>query len=52
MIEHSISSSKGTYVLVFEAKREQKIQVGKLGLINLQPGFYAYIGSAFGPGCV
>jgi Uri superfamily endonuclease len=50
MIDSPIPSSKGTYVLVFEAKTEQKVQVGKQGVIDLKPGFYAYIGSAFGPG--
>lgn len=28
------------------------VQIGKLGPLRVQPGFYIYIGSAFGPGGV
>lgn len=27
-----------------------EVQVGKFGIISLKPGFYVYVGSAFGPG--
>ena len=40
----------GTYALVFKAKQKNRISVGKLGILNLQPGYYVYLGSAFGPG--
>ena len=42
--------STGTYALVLENHSSASIQIGKLGLIRLIPGFYIYIGSAFGPG--
>ncbi len=42
--------SPATYVLVFMAKRKKRLIIGKLGTLNLQPGFYIYVGSAFGPG--
>jgi Uri superfamily endonuclease len=29
---------------------EQQVEVGKLGRFQLRPGFYVYVGSAFGPG--
>ena len=40
----------GTYALVFKAERTKRIIIGKLGTLNLQPGCYIYVGSAFGPG--
>jgi Uri superfamily endonuclease len=40
----------GTYALVFKAKRKKQLIIGKLGTLNLQPGYYVYVGSAFGPG--
>ena len=29
---------------------DQQVEVGKLGRLQLRPGFYVYVGSAFGPG--
>ena len=43
-------SGNGTYALVFKTQQTKKIIVGKLGNLKLQPGFYVYVGSAFGPG--
>jgi Uri superfamily endonuclease len=40
----------GTYALVLKASRNQKIPVGRLGRLIVQPGFYVYVGSALGPG--
>ena len=40
----------GTYTLVFSASVEKPVSIGKLGTLFLKPGFYVYIGSAFGPG--
>ncbi len=37
---------KGSYVLVIENKKDQNIQIGKLGNIFFKKGFYAYVGSA------
>ncbi|MDI6889174.1 MAG: GIY-YIG nuclease family protein [Methanocellales archaeon] len=37
---------KGTYVLLIELPKSTKVQVGKLGYIDFQVGFYAYVGSA------
>ncbi len=41
---------KGTYVLHLELRSEKRLRVGKLGLVYLEPGPYAYVGRAFGPG--
>ncbi len=45
-----IPSLPGTYVLSLFLKRECRLTVGKLGAIFFKPGFYAYVGSALGPG--
>lgn len=42
--------SGGTYVLLCEAAGKASIRIGRLGLLTLYPGWYAYVGSAFGPG--
>ena len=41
---------KGTYILVLNLKDSCEVNVGSLGNISLERGFYTYIGSAFGPG--
>ena len=40
----------GTYALVLASTKAAPIRVGRLGSLQLQPGFYVYIGSAHGPG--
>jgi len=40
----------GTYALVLRCIHGTKITVGALGPMQVVPGFYVYIGSAFGPG--
>jgi len=40
----------GTYVLLFRSARHQQVKIGKLGVLELRPGYYLYVGSAFGPG--
>ena len=47
-----ISSQPGTYLLVFHSDQSVSIKVGRLGQLELEPGYYFYIGSAFGPGGV
>ena len=42
----------GTYALVLHATNRESIQIGRLGGLDLLPGFYVYVGSAFGPGGV
>ena len=42
----------GTYALILQSHSTKTIQVGCWGQLDLQPGYYIYIGSAFGPGGV
>lgn len=46
----NIEAKPGTYVLIFHAALKKRIQIGKLGQFLFFPGFYLYIGSAFGSG--
>jgi len=39
---------KGTYALIVELKKDEKIEVGKLGILHFKKGYYSYIGSAMG----
>lgn len=41
---------KGTYTIVLELDDSKKIEVGALGEMDFEKGFYAYTGSALGPG--
>jgi Uri superfamily endonuclease len=41
---------KGSYVILLENREEFKTRVGFLGALKFERGFYAYIGSMFGPG--
>jgi Uri superfamily endonuclease len=43
-------SGKGSYILWFKNKKEIAFTAGKLGTYTLQPGIYAYCGSALGSG--
>ena len=44
------TSRPGTYALVLACHRTGPVRIGRLGVMQLQPGFYVYVGSAFGPG--
>jgi Uri superfamily endonuclease len=46
----SIPSEPGTYILILEALSKRRVPVGALGTFDLEPGFYAYVGSALGSG--
>jgi len=41
---------KGSYTLLIRIPRNLEIEVGSLGFLTLKKGYYAYNGSAFGPG--
>jgi len=45
-----MQSKPGTYVLLLESRSAAMVEVGRWGQLRLQPGYYAYVGSAFGPG--
>ncbi len=40
----------GTYVIILDLKTKQQISIGKLGKCQFPKGWYAYVGSAWGPG--
>ena len=46
----TIAAGPGTYLLVLASAQCKAAQVGLLGLLTLQQGYYLYIGSAFGAG--
>ena len=47
---NELSDRTGTYVLVLELEGACKISVGALGVVSFNEGYYAYVGSARGPG--
>ena len=52
MIEQNLlfPSQPGTYALIMRCSQSSQVSCGALGLLHIQPGWYIYIGSAFGPG--
>ncbi|MGD8833323.1 MAG: GIY-YIG nuclease family protein [Desulfobacteraceae bacterium] len=48
----SLPSDPGTYILMLSLSKTHCIVVGKLGDLHFLPGWYAYVGSAMGPGGV
>jgi Uri superfamily endonuclease len=45
-----LPEAKGTYILIAQVSDMKCLQIGSLGQFNIVPGFYAYVGSAFGSG--
>jgi len=45
-----LPEDKGTYILIASLSQMRRLQVGSLGRFDIIPGFYAYVGSAFGAG--
>jgi Uri superfamily endonuclease len=43
-------STHGTYLLLYECSNRVEVSIGKLGRMVTEPGYYLYVGSAFGPG--
>jgi Uri superfamily endonuclease len=46
------ASRCGTYLLLLECTRRGELAIGKLGVMMAEPGYYLYVGSAYGPGGV
>ncbi len=42
----------GSYALIFVCHESREVSVGRLGKLSISPGYYVYVGSAFGPGGV
>jgi Uri superfamily endonuclease len=47
-----MTAEGGTYALILSCSRDELVQIGKLGLLQLRRGFYIYVGSALGSGGV
>ena len=45
-----LPEAKGTYVLIASMAQMKRVGFGSLGAHGIVPGFYAYVGSAFGSG--
>ena len=45
-----VEPKPGTYALILSCASNAHIQIGCLGALCLQPGYYVYQGSALGPG--
>lgn len=43
-------SETGNYILLLHLPADQALAIGKLGTFDFPAGWYAYVGSAFGPG--
>ena len=43
-------TAHGTYMLLLECDKRVELSIGKLGKMTTEPGYYLYVGSAFGPG--
>jgi Uri superfamily endonuclease len=46
----SLENQPGTYVLILQLDRARSLSAGRLDKATFPAGFYAYTGSAFGPG--
>lgn len=42
----------GSYAMLFRCAEAGLVEAGRLGALRLEPGYYIYCGSAFGPGGV
>jgi Uri superfamily endonuclease len=45
-----LPEARGTYVLIASVAQMKRLEIGRLGAYDIVPGFYAYVGSAFGSG--
>jgi Uri superfamily endonuclease len=50
MMERDIPAVAGTYALLIRVEAAVTVAVGRLGVFDLPPAWYVYIGSARGPG--
>lgn len=47
-----MDAKPGTYALILRSRASTGIEVGRWGRLTIEPGYYIYVGSAFGPGGV
>src|ERR1039458_6858841 len=46
--EMNLPADNGTYILIVRVPQMKRLAIGSLGEFDIIPGFYAYVGSAFG----
>jgi Uri superfamily endonuclease len=49
-MSQDLPEDKGTYVLIAFVAQMKRLEIGSLGRHDIIPGFYLYVGSAFGAG--
>ncbi len=47
-----MKSKPGTYAVIYKCELNIDVQIGRWEKITVEPGYYVYVGSAFGPGGV
>jgi Uri superfamily endonuclease len=47
-----MDSKPGTYALILRSRSRTSALIGRWGRLNIDTGYYIYVGSAFGPGGV
>lgn len=47
---NDLKPKPGTYVLLMKSMASEELTIGARGLLTINPGYYLYVGSAFGPG--
>ena len=47
---HNKTGVPGTYLMLLECRNTIRLSIGQLGNMVVVPGFYLYVGSAYGPG--
>ena len=45
-----LPAEPGTYALLLRSDTDRTVDVGRLGSLEVRPGWYVYVGSALGPG--
>lgn len=46
----ALQPKPGTYALILSCSTTGRVRIGRLGAMELQRGYYVYVGSALGPG--
>lgn len=45
-----LTPQPGTYALILRCRATASVRIGRWGTLDLGPGYFVYVGSAFGPG--
>ncbi|WP_316365726.1 GIY-YIG nuclease family protein [Candidatus Thiodiazotropha sp. CDECU1] len=47
-----MKTESGTYAILLRTDENSAVEIGRWGVLHVRPGYYLYVGSAFGPGGV